>query len=80
MLLKSEADVSVAGDVDSACARSAGPTPDLVLLDLVMPGRSGLELLAELSERGVRAPVIVLTATNTVNAAVEAMKRARRTS
>ena len=75
MLLKSEGDVTIAGDVDAALREVALATPDLVLLDLVMPGRSGLELLAELAERGVRAPVIVLTATNTVNAAVEAMKR-----
>ena len=74
MLLKSEGDVTVAGDADAALREVALATPDLVLLDLVMPGRSGLELLAELSDRGVRAPVIVLTATNTVNAAVEAMK------
>ena len=75
MLLKSEGDVVIAGDVDAALREIAVATPDLVLLDLVMPGRSGLDLLAELSERGVRAPVVVLTATNTVNAAVEAMKR-----
>jgi DNA-binding NtrC family response regulator len=75
MLLKSEGDVTVAGDADAALREVALATPDLVLLDLVMPGRSGLDLLAELSDRGVRAPVIVLTATNTVNAAVEAMKR-----
>jgi DNA-binding NtrC family response regulator len=75
MLLKSEGDIRIAGDVESALREVSHSTPDLVLLDLVMPGRSGLELLAELNERGVRAPVIVLTATNTVNAAVEAMKR-----
>ncbi len=75
MLLKSEGDVAIAGNVDAALREIVLATPDLILLDLVMPGRSGLDLLAELSERGVRAPVIVLTATNTVNAAVEAMKR-----
>ncbi len=75
MLLKSEGDVSVAGDVESALREISLATPDLILLDLVMPGRSGLDLLAELGERSVRSPVIVLTATNTVNAAVEAMKR-----
>ncbi len=75
MLLKSEGEVTVAGDADAALRAVALATPDVVLLDLVMPGRSGLDLLAELSKRGVRAPVIVLTATNTVNAAVEAMKR-----
>ena len=74
MLLKSDGDVAIAGDVDAALREVAIATPDVVLLDLVMPGRSGLELLEELRERGVRAPVIVLTATNTVSAAVQAMK------
>jgi DNA-binding NtrC family response regulator len=75
MLLKSEGDVSIAGDVEAALREISLATPDLIMLDLVMPGRSGLDLLAVLAERDVRAPVIVLTATNTVNAAVEAMKR-----
>ena len=75
MLLKPEGEIAVAGDVDAALREIARATPDLILLDLVMPGRSGLDLLAELAERGLRLPVIVLTATNTVNAAVEAMKR-----
>jgi DNA-binding NtrC family response regulator len=75
MLLKGEGEITIAGDAEAALREVAIATPDLVMLDLVMPGRSGLDLLAELSERGVRAPVIVLTATNTVNAAVEAMKR-----
>ncbi len=74
MLLKSDGDVAIAGDVDAALREIAIATPDLVLLDLVMPGRSGLDLLEELAKRGVRAPVIVLTATNTVSAAVQAMK------
>jgi two-component system response regulator AtoC len=74
MLLKSDGEVAIAADVDAALREVAVSTPDVVLLDLVMPGRSGLELLEELKERGVRAPVIVLTATNTVSAAVQAMK------
>ncbi len=75
MLLKSEGDVVVAGNVDEAIKAVAQSPPDIVLLDLVMPGRNGLDLLPELAERDVRAPVIVLTATQTINTAVEAMKR-----
>ncbi len=74
MLLKSECEVETAEGVDSALEQIARATPDLVLLDVVMPGRSGLDLLAELGERGVKVPVIVLTATNTVAVAVRAMK------
>ncbi|NNL64887.1 MAG: sigma-54-dependent Fis family transcriptional regulator [Myxococcales bacterium] len=73
MLLKGECDVDVAGDAEAALARIAAAPPDLILLDLVMPGRSGLDLLAELPEPV--PPVIVLTATRTVATAVEAMKR-----
>jgi DNA-binding NtrC family response regulator len=74
MLLKKETDVETAQDVDSALAAIEASTPDLILLDVVMPGRSGLDLLPELAERGLRIPVIVLTATNTVAVAVQAMK------
>jgi two-component system response regulator AtoC len=72
MLFKTELDVDVASNADEALARAAAAPPDLILLDLVMPGRSGLEVLAALPEP--RPPVVVLTATRTVATAVEAMK------
>jgi DNA-binding NtrC family response regulator len=75
MLLKQECDVTVAGTAREALAAIDEGPPDLVILDLVMPGRSGLELLSDLAERQLSAPVIVLTATKTVATAVEAMKR-----
>jgi DNA-binding response OmpR family regulator len=39
---------------------------DLLLLDLMLPGRDGLEILAALRARGVATPVLVLTARDTV--------------
>jgi DNA-binding NtrC family response regulator len=75
MLLKQECDVVAAGDVDAALRVLDAEPPDLILLDLLMPGRNGIELLAELEERGLQIPVIVVTATKTVATAVEAMKR-----
>jgi two-component system response regulator AtoC len=75
MLLKSECEVVAAKDADDALRAIGERPPDLILLDLVMPGRSGLDLLSELAERGNRAPVVVLTAIDTVSTAVEAMKR-----
>ena len=47
---------------------------DLILLDLTMPGMSGEEVLGELRDRGDPTPVIVVTASNSVSSAVEAMK------
>jgi DNA-binding response OmpR family regulator len=35
---------------------------DTILLDVMLPGRSGLAVLAALRERGIRTPVIILTA------------------
>jgi two-component system OmpR family response regulator/two-component system copper resistance phosphate regulon response regulator CusR len=39
---------------------------DLVILDLMLPGRDGLEILRQMRAHGVRTPVIVLTARGTV--------------
>jgi DNA-binding NtrC family response regulator len=47
---------------------------DLVLTDLRLPGKDGLELLAELKRQNSAAPVIVMTAFGTVETAVQAMK------
>jgi DNA-binding NtrC family response regulator len=74
MLLKDEFDVTPVGDVDAALAALDARPVDAVLLDLVMPERTGLDLLRELAERSDPPPVIVLSATRTVATAVEAMK------
>ena len=55
--------------------RLVGERPyDLVLTDLMLPGASGLEVLAASRARQPRVPVVVLTGFGTVGAAVEAMK------
>lgn len=45
-----------------------------LVLDLRMPGMSGLELQAELMKRGCRLPIIFLTGHGSMETAVEAMK------
>ncbi|HET9554744.1 MAG TPA: response regulator [Anaeromyxobacteraceae bacterium] len=45
---------------------AAGEPFDLLLLDLMLPGRDGLEILRALRARGVGTPVLVLTARDTV--------------
>lgn len=49
--------------------------PGAVLLDIEMPGLSGLDVLDELTSRKVAWPVVVLTARSDLRTAVEAMKR-----
>jgi len=46
---------------------------DLVLLDLALPGKSGLEILPLIRERHASLPVIMITAFGTVNNVVDAM-------
>lgn len=48
--------------------------PDIMVLDLVMPHMSGLEILAKVRKAGKDLPVIMLTARGTVRDAVEAMR------
>jgi DNA-binding NtrC family response regulator len=47
---------------------------DLVLLDLALPGQSGLELLPQIKERQPQLPVIMITAYGTVDNVVEAIR------
>jgi DNA-binding NtrC family response regulator len=67
--------VSQADGGDSALDQLAsGLTPDVVILDLVMPGMPGLEVLKDMRARGLQMPVIVLTATGGVDTVVKAMQ------
>jgi DNA-binding NtrC family response regulator len=51
-----------------------GGGADVVMLDLVMPGMSGMEALAEIRTAGVTTPVIVLTANGGIETVVKAMQ------
>ena len=64
MFLELQADVEVVGeaaDGEEAVAAAARLEPDVVLMDLVMPGTDGVEAIRRLRERGVASRVIVLT-------------------
>ena len=64
-----------AADGQSALAAIAADRPDAVLLDLKMPGKDGLAVLAELGPMLAELPVIVVTAYGRSSAAIEAMRR-----
>ena len=48
-------------------ALATGPSPDLLILDLGLPGMDGIALLRRLRTRGDTVPVLVLTARDTVD-------------
>jgi DNA-binding response OmpR family regulator len=54
-------EVIVTGDGDSAIASARGSKPDLVVLDLGLPGRDGLDVTREL-RRSSNVPIVMLTA------------------
>jgi len=55
-------DVVVERTGEGAFFRVNTETFDIILLDLTLPGRDGLEILQALRQRGVKTPVLVLTA------------------
>lgn len=63
-----------AANARQALDRCAEQTFDLVLLDLQMPETPGLDLLAQMRERGISAPVIIITAYGDIAHAVQAMR------
>src|SRR5262249_59003226 len=46
---------------------------DLVVLDLMLPGRGGLEVLTTLRKRGLQTAVLILTAKDTVDDRVQGL-------
>jgi DNA-binding NtrC family response regulator len=66
--------VETAGSGEEGLVRIGEHPFDLILLDLALPGRNGMEILAEIHSRDARLPVIMITAYGTVENAVRAMQ------
>jgi two-component system alkaline phosphatase synthesis response regulator PhoP len=54
--------VDTAGTPDEALAKAGERAFDLVLLDVMLPGGSGVDVCGQLRARGIQTPVIMLTA------------------
>jgi CheY-like chemotaxis protein/anti-sigma regulatory factor (Ser/Thr protein kinase) len=66
--------VEFAATGEEALAQIAKLHPDLVVTDLVMPGMSGLELVAQIVEQSPQTPVILMTGKGSEEVAVKALK------
>ena len=66
--------VQVAGGGEALQHLRTG-APDLAFIDIRMPDVDGLTVLAKAREAGVTTPIIIVTAQNTMDNAIEAMKR-----
>jgi DNA-binding response OmpR family regulator len=65
--------IQTAADGVSGINKFKEELPDLVILDIMMPGLSGLDVLKELKQINSDVPVIMLTAYGTSQSAVEAL-------
>jgi DNA-binding response OmpR family regulator len=54
--------VDLAHDGDDGLWRATEAVYDAIVLDLMLPGRSGYQVCADLRERGVWTPIVILTA------------------
>ncbi|MFW6137209.1 MAG: sigma-54-dependent transcriptional regulator, partial [Candidatus Aminicenantaceae bacterium] len=74
-LLTSEGfDTEISSGGEEALKKFDSQSYGLVLLDLLMPGMDGMEVLERVKTAEPNLPVVMLTATKTVRTAVEAMK------
>jgi DNA-binding response OmpR family regulator len=65
-LVREGHDVRYAADGDAALAAALDGDPDLIILDVMLPGRSGFDVLRDLRAAGRRPAVIMLTARDEV--------------
>ncbi|MEE9227360.1 MAG: response regulator transcription factor, partial [Acidimicrobiia bacterium] len=67
-------DVSVAHDGPAAVAAAGSGDPDLIVLDVMMPGYDGLEVARRLRRAGNNTPILMLTARTTVPDRVDGLE------
>jgi two-component system OmpR family response regulator len=67
--------VDPAADGSTAFAMATAEPYDLAIVDLMLPGLDGLSLIEQLRARGIRTPVLILTAKRSVDERVEGLQR-----
>ncbi len=65
--------VLTAADGNDGLDRALAEKPDLILLDIMMPRLDGFTVCAELRRRGIRAPILMLTAKGMVRDRVDGL-------
>ena len=66
--------VRTASDFNEAVKALDQESFDLVLADIVLPGRSGIDVLEEVKSRGLTCPVVMITGYPTVDTAAQAVR------
>ena len=58
--------VETAGDGNTAVTRATGEPFDVILLDVMLPGRDGFDVARTLRQQGIQTPILMLTARSQV--------------
>ncbi len=66
--------VVASSDGDEGMQKAFDIRPDLIVLDIMLPGWSGLDILAELREKGVDVPVLILSARDRTQEKIEGLE------
>jgi DNA-binding NtrC family response regulator len=74
MILKNDYEVFSAKNAEEALLQIKEHSPDVILLDIILPDLDGLKVLERIKQNDPDMVVIMITATKTVKTAVEAMK------
>jgi DNA-binding response OmpR family regulator len=61
-------------ETDSVINKIRSWAPDIVVLDITMPGRNGMDILQEIKSSEINTQVVMLTADDTAETAARAMK------
>ncbi|HIP94082.1 MAG TPA: sigma-54-dependent Fis family transcriptional regulator [Leucothrix sp.] len=72
--LSEDFEVQIAHNVEDGLAAGQILKPDVIILDIKMPGRSGLEGLPDFKENHPDTPIIMITAFQDMNSTIEAMQ------
>ena len=72
--LESKYRIAEADSAESASDALLSEKPDLVLLDVVLPGQDGLSLLKAIREQGSSVPVLMVSALDAAKTAVDALR------
>ncbi len=75
MLVSQGYDVVGAVSAEAALDRVRAEPPELIVMDVCMPGMSGLDAMQEIKRMHPALPVVIMTGQGTVDSAIEATKR-----
>jgi two-component system nitrate/nitrite response regulator NarL len=66
--------IAAVSNGDEGIERAKELQPDVILLDMRMPGMSGIQVLRKLRENGIESPIVMLTTSNEERDLIESLR------